>query len=304
MDIQPAERGYYGETWKAVADGRAYFVKIVTFPPHMERYRRSFAGLAAMCDRGIDFVSRIIPAADGLLCCDFAGGVLGVFAYEEGIHTEAYPLEQLFAKLARIYALPIHGMPIPREDFNTEYIHLLEEGTRRLGKSDDPVLLEAYATLREQRQELALCERRLLRIAERCRNAGDFFVVTSGDVGGNVLMDEGRMVIIDWDWLILAPPERDIWPYLYEQHQLDLFRNVLARNGIGYRPRPERLAFYALRSHLYYLHEYVQGMLYIEDPENRKKLLDTMREYFQPDCWVLRNLRRIGEYGLPEWDVE
>jgi hypothetical protein len=83
---------------------------------------------------GIDFVSRVAKAADGRLFTYFRGHALGLFEFIAGVHTEDYPLDQLFRLLARIYGLRL-DLPMERETFGLEtldhYQALLRPGERR-----------------------------------------------------------------------------------------------------------------------------------------------------------------------------
>jgi thiamine kinase-like enzyme len=51
---------------------------------------------------------------------------------------------------------------------------------------------------------------RLFRFANKNKNNFSDFHITSGDVGGNVIIQGEKFTIIDWDYLKLAPIERDI----------------------------------------------------------------------------------------------
>jgi spectinomycin phosphotransferase len=68
-------------------------------------------------------------------------------------------------------------------------------------------------------------------------------VVTHGEPHpGNVLDPGGRTLLIDWDTVALAPPERDLW--LATDAPADLARYA---ELTGHRPDPALLAYYELR---------------------------------------------------------
>jgi hypothetical protein len=105
LNIVSAKRGYHGETWKLITESDSYFLKIVYFGVHKPRYMNSFSIVEYMNQNGIDFISRIIRTIDEHLYGFFNDGVLGIFNYVEGEHTEDYPLSDLFNKLTSIYLL-------------------------------------------------------------------------------------------------------------------------------------------------------------------------------------------------------
>ena len=48
--------------------------------------------------------------------------------------------------------------------------------------------------------------------------------ITHGDAFGNVIKDKEDLYIIDWDDLLLAPLERDLWFFFDNQEVIELYR--------------------------------------------------------------------------------
>ncbi|MFH9299092.1 phosphotransferase [Streptomyces sp. NPDC017520] len=68
-------------------------------------------------------------------------------------------------------------------------------------------------------------------------------VVTHGEPHpGNVLDPGGRSLLVDWDTVALAPPERDLWLATDAPEDLSRYAELT-----GHRPDPELLAYYELR---------------------------------------------------------
>ncbi|MET7466246.1 aminoglycoside phosphotransferase family protein [Nonomuraea sp. NPDC005501] len=85
------------------------------------------------------------------------------------------------------------------------------------------------------------------RLAELDRLTGKLdgrrHVVTHGEPHpGNVLTLGDRSLLIDWDTVGLAPPERDLWHVAEDQADLDRYAEAT-----GHRPDPSVLAGYRLR---------------------------------------------------------
>lgn len=68
-------------------------------------------------------------------------------------------------------------------------------------------------------------------------------VVTHGEPHpGNVLDPGGRTLLVDWDTVALAPPERDLWLATDASEDLSRYAELT-----GHHPDPELLAYYELR---------------------------------------------------------
>lgn len=296
LRFSEADRGYYGETWDIKAKTGRFFLKIVYFPAHKSRYERSFPVVQYMNDCGIDFISRIVPAKDGLLHSAFQGGVLGLFHFVEGVHTEDYPLRELFRLLARIYRLPGPVPAIGAETFDCRYAQQFYGLFKELRHSGHPAAQKAVAILERNRETLSRCRQQLEKYAAANEGRRDHFVITSGDVGGNVIVQDQKLTIIDWDYLLLAPPERDLWPYMQDKAQIRLVDEVFQESGVGYTVRRERLTYYCYASFFYYLHAYISGIGLFTRQETLTAIINDLNAFFQPDNWVFRCMAKIGQY--------
>lgn len=286
----PAERGWYGETWVVEAREGKFFAKLVCHPEHQARYRRSFSSLEALTLRGLTWANRVARRTDGALWLPFAGGVLGLFEFVEGEHTEEYPLDQLFELLARQYQLPVAGLDAPRERFDlgqrTQFFeHYHDFCEERLpGWQKMAALIEAHRPLLTRQSAL------LERAAGWCQGDETGFCATTGDVGGNVIVSrDGRMTIIDWDDIRLAPPERDLWYYIQDMRQMDIVHDAFARQGFGYRLRGERLAYYCLSMSFFYLREFLNAYRLL--PERRDAAWEALQLNFSEDYFLAKTFR-------------
>jgi hypothetical protein len=66
LDIKPAKRGYYGETWKVDTTNGSYFIKLDYFIRHQSKFENSLPVVDYLCDRGIDFIGSIIKTVKGI----------------------------------------------------------------------------------------------------------------------------------------------------------------------------------------------------------------------------------------------
>lgn len=262
LSIAPAERGFFGETWRVDAAEGRFFLKCCYAPTQRDNYAASFRVLEHLRDHGIDAISRAVKAESGALFVRFDGAVLGLFEWIEGEHIETDETKwPEYQALARIYAVSAEGLAIRREDFAAGSAALFFAGWRRL-QSDSAGEWPGRILACFERNR-AMLERRADRMRELARKCeGDLsnFYITHGDAGGNLILRGGKAFIVDWDDPLLAPPERDAWVMCWKSWAVDLFHQALRLQGIDYALRPERLAYYTYHYFFYYLCEYLAAL--------------------------------------------
>jgi len=277
--LTPAERGFYGETWRLDTTDSRLFVKLDA-SPHRDVYRRSFHVVEHLRCHGIDFISRIVKTADGALCADFDGAVLGVFDWIDGAHIENDDTKfPEYDMLARVYAVPGEGLFIPREDFSGRSAGIFFgqwERLKRMPARPDAALLPEL--LGRHRGELTRRARRLELFAGRCAGDTASFFVTHGDAGGNLIQNGDKSYLVDWDEAMLAPSERDAWVMCPCDWAREAFQNALRRHGVGYALRPERLAYYCYYMFFFYLTAFMDEYL---GGSNQADTVGEIKRYFE-----------------------
>lgn len=258
--LVPAERGFFGETWRVEAPGGPYFLKLDRWAYHRPVFRRGLLAQERLLSAGLDFLPPLLRGTDGALSYPFEDGDLALFGFVPGDHTEDYPIGELFSRLGRAYRVEAGDLPLPREDFEPRSLWRFEELVRSLdGGTPDGAL--ALSLFRENADFLAHVRERLLAFSRVCRRGDPGpIVLTHGDAGGNCMVGPDRFTVIDWDEAMLAPPERDAWFFMHRERQTRAIEEGLARAGFPYRLRPERFAFYCCASVFYYLGEYLEAL--------------------------------------------
>lgn len=279
--VEQAPRGFYGETWKVYGIEGLYLAKLICHPPQEAVFKKSFAVIAYMRKNGIDFISEPISTRKGKYTVSFAGGTLALFAFVPGEHTEEYPLEDLFARLKQIYRLPLPDFEVDTEDFAADTPEKLRGSIAAVQNLEESIAKEAIALIAKNKDIMRHYESRLYAIAEVVRGDKQGFCITSGDVGGNVIIEGDRFTIIDWDHIVVAPKERDLWFYMQKPSQIALINNCLA-------PLPmleeTRLAYYAYRQYFFYIREYL--VAFLECPWARVSIVLQLKRYFESDYFV------------------
>ena len=267
--ISKAKRGYYGETWRIGAPDASYFVKLVYPAIHAAVYERSFPIIQHICNHGIDFISKIVKTKGGGLFSRFGGAALGVFDWIDGenIENDGTKIPE-YQMLAKIYTVPADGLAIAKEDFSGGiadrfYKQLSELKDSRIRSLIDKNRLKIEHRAARLEYFANLCNNRKAELdfnsSDHAQYNDDIYVITHGDAGGNLLKNGDKYFLVDWDYPVLAPPERDAWFMCSRDWARDAFHNALRQNGIDYVLRRERLAYYCYYFFFFYLAAYLDG---------------------------------------------
>ena len=254
-EITPANRGYYGETWKVCGDSGCYFLKMDFLPFHQKRFQQSLSVIEYLCENGIDFVGTIIKTRENKLCFHFDAAVAGLFEWVDGKNVETDQTKSAeYQMLCKIYLLTKPGLGIPTAAFSDDAAKRFYRQWKALASAPAAAANRTALALFDRFQEdLSHCASRLSQAAERCRQDESGFYLTHGDAGGNFFIGSERNYIFDWDEAMYAPLERDAWVMGCRGWARGLFNSTLKAHGIPYRLKPERLAFYCYYMYFFYL---------------------------------------------------
>lgn len=282
--LLPAKRGFYGETWDIQTEKGKYFVKIDYWNHHKESYQNSLPIVQYMTNSGISFIPKIINTKNGNLYCNFRQGTVAVFEYISGDLSECYSVKQLYNCLAKIYMLKTNGIKLKTETFDAEPIEIFH----KLQKIPE-LPADVKKTLSEREPAISEYAERLKQFAAACKNNKENFHITHGDAGGNCILNGNQLFLIDWDSVMLAPIERDVWIYICDQQQLDNINSVLIKNGIRYTFEKNRLCYYCYAFFFYYLNEYLKSVLSTKDKELKAEITKSLIAYLT-DNWIYQRL--------------
>jgi len=271
IDIYPAKRGFYGETWQIDTIKCRYFAKAVYSPMHKNVYEKSFPIIEHINHCGIDFISKIVKTKTGSLFTQFDDAVFGVFDWIEGENKQdEHSKVHEYQLLAKIYTVSADGLEIQRENFSSESANTFFKKYEKLA-TDIPL----KKLFKQHHSKIAHRANRLRLFSERCCNsdAAPLFI-THGDAGGNYITDGSKSYIVDWDTPILTSPERDAWFCMHWDWAINAFHDALRENGINYFFRPERLAYYCYHMFFFYLNAYIDRFILNGDAPGIEEYMD------------------------------
>jgi spectinomycin phosphotransferase len=242
--------------------------------------RSAFDTSVALRNGGMPFVVAPIPTRNGeslrrlnpqyaIALFPFVEGEAGQFGCYEDDDRQA-----IIAMLAELHQSPVApavrsaGLTIPGRSHLVAALRDLEEPWK-----GGPLSEPARDAVRDSASELAELLSLADRLAAEAEQRGGDWVVTHGEPhAANVMRTSEGRVLVDWDTVALAPPERDLW-MLVDDDQMDTPVNEAA------------LDFFRLTWDLKDLAEYL-NVLRSPHQEND----DTMRQYQAlTECAAIRD---------------
>lgn len=229
-DLEYVPLGFGSHHWRAVdSAGTRLWVTVdeldrkvylgATPDAVLDNLRSAFDTARSLRDRGLEFVVAPVPSLGGetvrrlnerlaLVVFPFVEASVDRFGKRPGLSERA----ELVDMLVRLHAA---AAPAVRP----ASVQVLERGHLELALQDldrewagGPFAEPARALVATRANDV----RRLLHtfdcLADRVASTGAKAVVTHGEPhSGNVLRAGGRLLLVDWDTVALAPPERDLW---------------------------------------------------------------------------------------------
>jgi spectinomycin phosphotransferase len=220
-----------------------------------------FAGLRAAMDTalalrteaGLGFVVAPVPAADGatVRLADHQHAIT-VFPFLDGASGEfgELPPAAERAELAGLLAALHRATPVAtrasRREVGVPLRGVLDNALDELGRewTGGPFAEPARAVLGGAAGQVRRLLRRFDQLAGQVTAAAGEPVITHGEPHpGNLIRVNGNPMLIDWDTVALARPERDLW--LIASEDGDELRRYAEASGRT--PDPDALALYRLR---------------------------------------------------------
>jgi spectinomycin phosphotransferase len=217
--LEPAPRGWTGETYAATArDGARFFVKVYPRERLPPTAAAALPVLTELHRLGLSEPSRPIPSTSGALHERLGEDLVVVFEYLDAVRMGppfTFGGERLGDLIARLHEQTGRvASPLAREAFAPAYGELLWRALARA--REEPAVDEPRRGLRrfldEQSSAIADGWAAFGEVARACRAARFEPVLTHGDWPFNLLQGaDGTVHLVDWDELLLAPAERDTW---------------------------------------------------------------------------------------------
>lgn len=295
----PGPRQFVAETYILdCEDGEQYFCKIVDKPLFMPDIIAGLPAVEEMKNLGVDRISYPIRGRPGLHFF-LDDRLIFLMNYIPAPQSYDYSLFAFGKLTAQIHA--VSGkmqIPVPTECFAFPDRELFDERLERGLKAvvDDPVLSEFQKVLKRNEGNIRQLIEEFNRLAKICGKKIRPLVLTHGDAPGNVLMKSfDDIYIIDWDELMLAPPERDIWMVDHHPEFMEGYRSVLPDFAPDMDMRSFCMLRYYFRTTMHYFSEILKDSLYADER------LDYLKKYEEEITtgWMMPKLEGILRLKCP-----
>jgi spectinomycin phosphotransferase len=207
---------------------------------------------ASLAEAGLEFVLAPVRTAAGPAVARLGTGfVVTVFRYVHGTPGEWDDELSLAGRLSVIELLArLHGAGVPaRAPVRAPRLARRDALTAALAElsspwAGGPFAEPARAILAERRPEVLAALSRFDDLVRRVGSAGGPCVLTHGEPHpGNLIREGTGLLLVDWDTVGMAPPERDLWDLLTEDGAEAAAYTRLTGRAVN----PDAVALYRLR---------------------------------------------------------
>ena len=214
--VSVALRGFVGETYIINTDREKYFLKIFQENRYFANVLQGLPVLRELKDLGVNYINFPIFTKEKTFYFVENNRYYILFNYIKGENTEEYELSKVFQQLIEISKLTKSiKSPIKRENFNVLYVESFEESIERY---------KDVSVIQNHLDGVLNHWSRFKDLANTLKRKNYTMYITHGDAFGNVIKDKEDLYIIDWDDLLLAPLERDLWFFFDNQEVIELYR--------------------------------------------------------------------------------
>lgn len=265
LDLAP--RGFVGETYIVNTSKEKYFLKILKNNRYSVNVLQSLPVLKELNELGITYINYPIPTKGGDLHIEHKNRYYILFNYIEGQNTWDYDKQEVYKHLIEIHKSTnkIKSF-VKKEDFKIEYEKIFEE---TLMKYKDIPLITAYL------DEILKHWESYKKLSDILQKKSFNMYITHGDAFGNIIKNEDNLYIIDWDDLLLAPLERDLW-FFYEDESIV---NSYKEEFINFDIEKDLLLYYIYKR----FYDDLFGFLELFDKEDINK--ENVIQEIKKDCF-------------------
>lgn len=286
--IVDAPRQFVAETFIVnTKDQGKYFCKVIDKKLFIDGVIASLPALVSIHELGFDRINYPIPSKSSDLYVYENDNLVVLFNYINAPQNYDYDNYVLGQTLAQVHKLTSKvRVPIPKESFKYKHLNIFEDRLQEIisFKNSDGINNNLSNLLNERQKEILDFYKKFLQVAEACQNKKYQLFITHGDSPGNILVKSPKDIyIVDWDDILLAPVERDLWFLKTNQDFMSGYRSVFPEFTFD-----ERLTnYYILSRYFNDLIEYWTEITGQFDFDHRISNFEQMRkELFEESGWL------------------
>lgn len=258
--LTPAPRGLVAQTFFATTAQQRLFVKIIHAPLFKAHLRHSAATHAYLATQLGDRINHPLQTRDGVWVAPYGSALVSVSTGIEAPASEAYDTYAFGQLIGRLHTVPVDATIPTRVIGDFAHVALCDTQAAHAfaGTGANPRIRALAPHLAPWQSQYAHYRARRTAFAQLLRNQPPQpLVYTHGDAGGNVLAATPTdLHIIDWDYVGLSEPERDLWVFEHDERFIAGYRSVVP----AYQPDETRLQYAAYRQFFDYF-AYILDMI-------------------------------------------
>ena len=286
--IRPAERGYTAETWVVETAGETFFAKLIPISRYSANIVAALPAQKELHDGGFRQMSYPIPTRDGTLSATLDGHILVLNNFIDAAWTFDYPFEPFVELIERLHEAVISS-PLEPETFEDPTLPTFEPQLDALveGRVSNASQVELQREVAAIRADVLADLGRYRRLIAGLQSAeSPPMLITHHDAPGNVLKDDaGRIYLVDWDDVMLAPRERDTWFHLTTAEDRARFLPLYRRTFPDYEVDERIYAYYMLARYFEDIEGHIERVMSTETTDDGKA---EALGYFRADrAWLV-----------------
>lgn len=264
-----------------------YFRKVINNKLFIDGVIASLPALKNIHHLGFDQVNYPISTKSGDLYVYENNALVVLLNYINAPQNYDYDYYILGKTLAQVHQLTSKvTAPIPKENFQYKHLDIFEDRLHKIinFQDSDEINSKLSNLLSERQTEILDFYKEFLQVSEDCQNKKYELFITHGDSPGNVLVKSPKDIyIIDWDDILLAPVERDLWFLKTNQNFMSGYQFIFPEFSFN-----EQLTnYYILSRYFNDLIEYWADITGPFDSSHRLSNFEQMRkELFKKSGWL------------------
>lgn len=281
--IKPAQRQFVAETF-VIKDinNKKYFCKVIEKPLFIPRVIKSLPILEEMHKQGIQRINYPLRTMlKNSLYIKRNNTLIVLFNYINAQQSYNYDKTELGKLIARVHKITSKiRLSIPMEEFSFKRRLAFEKHFENIikGSFNDTILNSLKKCLLKYEKEIRHDLTNFSKTAIICKKIKVNMVITHGDAPGNTLVKSpADIYLVDWDDILLAPAERDIWFLIDDSSFMSGYREVYSK----YKVNEDLRRYFIYKRYFEDLTEYFEEITGGHSEEHRKKNLQGLRD----DCF-------------------
>nr|MBF6591829.1 aminoglycoside phosphotransferase family protein [Ktedonobacterales bacterium] len=219
LEYLPRGKDYHAGVYRVVSEqGAAYLLKVTSRP----LYEPGYLVPAALSKQGITSVVAPIPTKSHALWTTLVGWTVIVYPFHEGdtrltgmTNAQWKEVGTIFKRIHQARLEPLGSLPLRKEPFDAtayaQWVRTFESQHPHARPGDSDVSRALLASWQAHQSTIHLGVASLEKLAAVLKARPFHYVICHADLHpANLLRDPaGRVLVIDWDEVMLAPKERD-----------------------------------------------------------------------------------------------